>query len=365
MNIINKTLSAISHYLASYKQKLLLRKRSADWITVFKGNKKDRDLLSEEQIKQVKDYYGRFDLCFDVDTVFHDCYLEKSGKFDVRYFPDNIYYCYVDPYYNNWEKARYIDNKCTYPRMFPNVKQPENVLTRMNGVWTDSEYKLVSDEEICSIVGGFDELVVKQANESVGGKAVFFVNGESIVDDFKKVCEKIKKDIVVQKVIKQHPVLSTLNPTSINTIRIMSMLKKDGVKIYSSLVRMGVNKSRVDNSSSGGISCGINPDGRLNPMAFSDYGDRFDCHPTSGLHFETIVIPSYDKACEMVKKLHPSIPDFRLVSWDISISEDGEPILVEANLCYGGVDFHQFSNGPIFKDDTEEILQEVFGKSEK
>ena len=58
--------------------------------------------------------------------------------------------------------------------------------------------------------------------------------------------------------------------------------------------------------------------------------------------------------------LHVQVPHFRLVSWDFSINEAGEPILVEPNLCYGGIDVHQMCNGPVFGEDTKKILDEVF-----
>jgi len=64
----------------------------------------------------------------------------------------------------------------------------------------------------------------------------------------------------------------------------------------------------------------------------------------------------------MVKKAHPMVPHFRLVSWDICIEEDGEPILLEANLCRGSLDVHQYNNGPLFGEDTKKILDEIFGK---
>jgi len=76
-------------------------------------------------------------------------------------------------------------------------------------------------------------------------------------------------------------------------------------------------------------------------------------------------LPSYDKAVELVKKTHPRIAHFRSVSWDIAIVEDGTPVLIEANLCRGGIDLLQLNNGPLFGDDTKIILDEVFGKTVK
>ena len=46
----------------------------------------------------------------------------------------------------------------------------------------------------------------------------------------------------------------------------------------------------------------------------------------------------------------------------MACDENNEPGLIEANLCDSELDFHQLNNGPVFGEDTELILQEVFGK---
>ena len=48
-----------------------------------------------------------------------------------------------------------------------------------------------------------------------------------------------------------------------------------------------------------------------------------------------------------------------------SIGTDGEPILIEVNLTYGGLSTHLLSNGPLFGDMTPEILKRVYGKRAK
>ena len=53
----------------------------------------------------------------------------------------------------------------------------------------------------------------------------------------------------------------------------------------------------------------------------------------------------------------------RLISWDFAIDENGEPMLIEMNISYGELDFHQLCNGPIFGDKTEDVLNEVFDNS--
>lgn len=50
----------------------------------------------------------------------------------------------------------------------------------------------------------------------------------------------------------------------------------------------------------------------------------------------------------------------KLQSWDFAIGEDGEPILIEVNLSFGQIDFHQMCNGPIWGASTQEMLRYVF-----
>ena len=53
----------------------------------------------------------------------------------------------------------------------------------------------------------------------------------------------------------------------------------------------------------------------------------------------------------------------RLISWDLAIDENAQPLLIEGNLTFGELDFHQMCNGPIFGDLTEEVLKDVFANS--
>ena len=52
-----------------------------------------------------------------------------------------------------------------------------------------------------------------------------------------------------------------------------------------------------------------------------------------------------------------------MVSWDFAIDEKGEPILIEMGTSFGGLNFHQICNGPVFGDMTEDVLKEVFENS--
>ena len=249
-------------------------------------------------------------------------------------------------------------------------KQPDHQggirLKRLNGIWFDAEGLPIGREAMDDLIRSRSSMFIKAATNSYGGKGVYYVSGESgdTVSLFWEAVGRIKVDSVVQEALTQHPALARVNESSVNTIRALSLLRPDGsVKIYSIILRMGIAGAKVDNASSGGITCGVGFDGHCTEAGYYSYvnaGKRLLNHPTSGLPFKDIVIPGMDKIIAFVEKAALRIPHFRLVSWDIALREDGEPVLIEANFYDGEIDFHQLNNGPLFGEDTEAILREVF-----
>ena len=355
---ITQIFRAERYLLIQQVKEYIKKKRMLYWQNKVKQDLKglkSKYRLSHSQKKEIRDYYSPYIKC---STMFHEFYYASTGRFDVRYIPDDIYYAYIDPHFNNWDEAVYIDNKCYYGAIFPDVIQPITVALRCGGIWYNNRRERVDFRDALDLCKGVGkEVFLKKATESEGGHGVYVIDSEAYL---RRTVEEIKGDIIIQEPLKQHEILSKLAPSSVNTIRIISLLTDEGVKIYSSVLRMGVNGARVDNASSGGITCGINENGRLKSNAYSSTGRRYKQHPSAGVTFDSIVIPNYKEAVELVKRIHLRIPHFKLTSWDIAIRDDGEPVLIEMNVHYGELDFHQLNNGPLFGEDTQKILSEVF-----
>lgn len=147
----------------------------------------------------------------------------------------------------------------------------------------------------------------------------------------------------------------------INSISIVSFFIDGEVKILSSILRLGVGNPKVDNVSSGGVACGI---GCLRQISFNAKGQSWDGHP-DGLRLRGRIVPAYKECCEMNKKIAPRFVRFsRLISWDFAVDKNGKPLLIEANLYGGKLDFHQMCNGPIWGDETttKEMIARFFIK---
>ena len=182
---------------------------------------------------------------------------------------------------------------------------------------------------------------------------------------FVKAIRSLKKDIVIQKTVRQHPELARLHPESLNTMRIVSLLIDNRVEILSRSLKIGAGKSRLDNGCSGGMYCGIRADGTLGRLGALDNGTVVTHHPDLGYQIEGIKVPCLEKCDAMIKRIHQVLGHHRLVSWDVAVDSLGDAVLIEANMGFGGSDDVQVVNGPFFGKYTKRVLEEVYGTTGK
>ncbi len=318
-------------------------------------------VLTKEMENQAKTFWSKYR---SVPMVYHNFYTEKTGRFCPEYIPDEIYYNYVQPYFNNYRLAKALDNKCYYSKMFPDIAQPAVVAYRLNGFWfSENSYTILDDNAVVRLLNKETDVFVKCATDSGGGRGVKHLEcGKLTVENWQTFLQNFHGDVVVQRAVKQHEALARFNPSSVNTLRLFTLLEQDKTTILSVLLRMGIGDTKVDNTSSGGMSVGVTLEGKLKARGSSPKGVTNEAHPVSGVVFADYLLPSFDKVKEMVIRASREVPHFRLVAWDVAIQEDGTPVLIEANLYDGQLDSHQLNNGPLFGPETERIMNEVFEK---
>lgn len=178
----------------------ILRTRSAYWRNVAKNRlSNSTELTNEEKAKIQKLYYpylkGKE---FGVTDVFHRYYKEKTGRFSELYLPDDLYYSYIDPYFNDWNSAKVIDNKCLYGLLWPGAQQPETIAVRIKGLWKQNNQMSTIQEVIDSCMSE-KEVVIKKATGSEGGEGVFFCSGHN-KDSILHLINTINCDIIIQKI---------------------------------------------------------------------------------------------------------------------------------------------------------------------
>jgi hypothetical protein len=278
--------------------------------------------LSKEQEAEAKEYFAPYG---KIDLTSHNFYFQKTKRFCANYLPEELLYGYVDPYFNDWREAQYVDNKCLYRNTYRDVPQPTALAMRIKGLWYDGAYNLTSRQELVARMAQEPEIVVKIAVASGGGTGVFFVPGT----DFPSVEAKIRDDIVVELPIRQHEKLAAINESSVNTLRIVSLLTQEGVKFYSAVLRFGIKGARVDNVAAGGFSGGIDFEtGRMKKDAYRIAGMHITQHPDSGVVFDDGTL----KVTAIPTQHH--VP-----SYSFLLEAEGQRILFTGDLKHPSVDF--------------------------
>lgn len=324
--------------------------------------------ITSDQAQNIKEFWSPYIKGFyarkSFDLKWFDIYnsLNMNNHTLEYYIPDDFYHCFVDAFYSHPKRAKVLDDKNMYDMYFSDIKQPRTIARKIKGLYMNATYKLISQDELINHCIGAENIIIKKSVDSEGGAGIVFWDKNCSINDLKKSVTAMS-DFVIQEVIEQHPELSKINKSSINTIRIMTFSYDGEVKVLSSIIRMGVGGMRVDNATSGGLICGIDNTGRLRNYAVDIKANKCFKHP-SGIKFNDVVIPGYDKCVALVKKLAPRFYSVsKLISWDLSVGKDGEPILIEVNLTYGGISIHQMTNGPIFGEMTEEILTDILNNN--
>ena len=150
---------------------------------------------------------------------------------------------------------------------------------------------------------------------------------------------------VVEQYVVQHHELSDLAPSSVNTVRIVSVssetqpVTNDGkhMDIAYAALRIGGGESIVDNFHSGGMVAAIDPEnGKLVTDAADMQGNVFSRHPLTGKTIKGFTVPFFSEAVDMVKQAYQESHIEGYIGWDIAITETG-PVLIEINLRPGAV----------------------------
>lgn len=316
--------------------------------------------LTKGQQADIKAYFKKH-FNREVPTYWHQYLYSRNGFYSEKYIPASIYSSSIIWSLNNFQfSIPYVD-KGFYDTLFPDVNRPQTIIKNVNGFYYDDK-KTISKEEAIDRCSNIKEAVIKPSLLGTWGKGVqlfHVVNGfipemnMSVSDLF----TYYKKSFIIQNKLIQHPDLSRLNPTSVNTIRVLSYRRNSEVIILYAVIRIGRKDKVVDNETAGGVKADIDLlTGRIKGPAFGSPTEKNMPKTDSGVELDNYLIPSFPEVLEFVKDLHLRLPYFRLIGWDISVDSNGKPVMIEWNRS---AELSQVAHGPAFGDYTEEILAEA------
>ncbi|EAR01093.1 sugar-transfer associated ATP-grasp domain-containing protein [Maribacter sp. HTCC2170] len=312
------------------------------------NNERRSRVLESEQIRRINSVYQKY--CKKkISVQWHRFYTSCNHHFGADYIPESLFYTEIEPCLNNKTYIPALSDKNLLDLLFEDVKQPITVVKNINGLF-QSDDKIISIHKAMELCNNVDEMIIKPSVDSGGGKNVRAFTGSNVgIDDgiwIQQLFDGYKKDFIIQERVTQHPLMAQFNTTSLNTFRVCTILDNSEVHLLSTIIRMGRNGTLTDNSSTGGISCGVDSEGNLNPIGFQLSGEEFH-QADNGLIFESVQLPFMDKIKSTVINLHQKIPFFRMISWDLAIDDKSDIVLIEINVWGQDINFHQLNNGPV------------------
>ena len=288
----------------------------------------------------------------------YQIFCDREQEIDPRYIPDDLYYGDMIPYFSNSQFRRFGEDKCYHDIWFADIKRPQTICKNIAGVFYDAEMNLITVKQAVDLCLDYkEEFLIKPSIDSGEGRLIEFFAPDKVTEkDIEKAFKDMEANFIMQASVKQHSVLSRLNPSSLNTIRVVSFFFEGEVHFLSSILRIGATNAKVDNVGAGGFACPVKMDGQLNDKAVNRKAEWVE-ENSIGIKFKDVRIPYFDKVIETIMQSHKKLAHFKLIGWDFSVDLEGDPVFIEFNVCPGS---NQISCGPTFGDLTEKVLEEFF-----
>lgn len=317
--------------------------------------------LTKEQRRAVQSYW-REKFGKTISLKWHEYYLKVNGEFSPRYIPTYIYYAEIYPKLNDPRIAVvYSDKNMINKLLGDRIMLPKTYVKNYNGNYYIDD-NVVTKREAIEQCLNIDDAVIKHSLDTCQGKSILrfksvdgIVTGKDCPNTIEELFDSYATDFIIQAAIRQSATMAKLNPTSLNTVRIMTYWGKDGIVPIFAVVRMGRSGAVIDNASSGGMYCGVNMDGTLKKEAYTLFPFSSHTQSDSGIVFEEFKIPHFEALKNKAKELHAQLPYAKLIGWDLSLNENDEIELVEINANSPGL--FQGATGPAFGEYTGEILE--------
>lgn len=136
---------------------------------------------------------------------------------------------------------------------------------------------------------------------------------------------------LIEDLIAQHPDVSKLYPDSVNTYRIVTIIRNGMPGVVYAFIRIGNGGRFVDNINSGGMAAPVNVEtGVIEFAAFDKDSRSYEVHPTTGCPIVGYRLPYWRESVEMCLEAARIVPQLGYVGWDVAVSDNG-PQLIEGN----------------------------------
>lgn len=187
------------------------------------------------------------------------------------------------------------------------------------------------------------QLIVKPLDQSCG-RGIEMIKYEDGMDTG-RIYRKLYDAgcVLAEEVVVQCEEMDSLCNTSVNTIRLVTIYNSDDdVAVAAGAIRMGRSGNYVDNFNHGGLAVILDASTGL---SVTDGYDKervtYKTVPEIGTVLKGFRTPQWEECKQLVKDAAGVVPQVRYVAWDVAVSRDRGPLLIEGN-DYPGQDVTQY-----------------------
>lgn len=231
-------------------------------------------------------------------------------------------------------------NDSEYYHIFDNKNEFYTAFAKyLHRAWLD--FGAASKDEACAFLEGREQIIAKPRDAACGVGVEKLVRADfDSVDAMYDYLVHAEADLI-EDVVIQHPDMARINPGSVNTVRVYTVLSGGEANAVYACIRMGNSDRPVDNINAGGMYSPIDMEtGKIAGPACDKQFRVYEAHPRTGTVLTGYQIPMWDEAIAMCCEAAHVVPQMGYLGWDVAITEDG-PLFIEANNMPGHDAFPQ------------------------
>lgn len=177
-------------------------------------------------------------------------------------------------------------------------------------------------EAFCERFRNCKKLIVKPL-AGLRGQGIRIID---VKDNLSEIYDDLRADTekkIVEEYIEQTGLLHTFNPSSLNTVRVITLRDGENVHLLSATLRVGGKDAVIDNLHAGGVGFTVSPENGMIHSGISMNGTGGTAHPDTGMEIAGRQIPNWDAVKEFCIEAHKIAPNnLEYIGWDVCVCED-------------------------------------------
>lgn len=280
---------------------------------VIRFNKNVNDRIGDGLVKHwISECYCLLRFGCSPDDYFRYEFFKKSNyernKFITYRRSKRIIKTYNDPRY-----IQTLNDKTEFNRFFHAFIHRD---------WLD--LRNASEQAFTDFVMQHGEVIMKPLCGGQG-KGIFKLTASELENGLFEL--EHYKDYIAEEILHQHSRMAALNPTSVNTVRVLTFKGE----IIACALRTGGEKAIVDNLHSKGVCAHIDIEhGIVDALCVNMRLDKYLFHPVTREKLVGYELPNWELLKERVQEAAAMVPQVAYIGWDVCILDD-DIALIEGN----------------------------------